>query len=82
MDRPPRYLPKPWIRGRRLHLSDVVPYLREAEGAADEVAAVLDLPPGAVRECAAYYDQHRDQVEADLREAAAQARQSIEAPPR
>ena len=56
---------EPILVGTRLLVRQVVSQLRDAEGAVDETAEYLGIPPRAARAALAYYADFADEVDAD-----------------
>lgn len=57
-----------WLRGRNMTVGQLVAWMRANELSPEEVAEDFDVPLAQVEEVLAYYETHRDLVDAELRE--------------
>lgn len=67
------------LAGTRLDVSDVIAALHDHDGSGEAAARWLDLPAWKVEECVRYYIDHRDEVDAEIREKADRAAEELEA---
>jgi uncharacterized protein (DUF433 family) len=70
---------RPIIAGTTLRVSDVVAYYLYAGHTPDELAAGFNLTLGQVHAALAYYHFHRGEVDAELRNDAENAEESLKA---
>ena len=79
LERPYQYLiarPHPWrrqlcLKGRNMTIGQLISTMQANHLTPDEAADDLDLPVEQVKEALAYYELHRDLIEAEAREEAA-----------
>lgn len=57
-----------WLRGRNMTVGQLVAWMRRNELSPEQAAEDFDLPLAQVQEALAYYEAHRDLVDAELRE--------------
>lgn len=58
---------KPRINGTRMRVQDVV-YYNQAGWSIDRIGAEFDLTPGQIHAALSYYFDHKDQIDADIRD--------------
>jgi uncharacterized protein (DUF433 family) len=69
--RPSDWRSTPWIKGTRVHVSDVIAMLAaDPELTVDEISQDLKVPAEAVSECLAYAEANKALIEAEERETA------------
>ncbi len=68
VSRPNRGLRQLWLKGRNLTVGQLVATMRANKLDPSEAAEDLDLPVAQVHEALAYYDTHREMIDAELRE--------------
>ncbi len=77
IDRPGDWRATPWIKGARLHVSDIMAMVAaEPDLAPEKLAEDLHIPMLALDEAFSYIAANRDLIEAEEREAAARIRKS------
>jgi uncharacterized protein (DUF433 family) len=64
----PAYGPRPVMAGTRLEVRHIVGLVHGFGGSEAEAAAYLEIDPAVVVEAMRYYDEHRDQIDAWIRE--------------
>jgi uncharacterized protein (DUF433 family) len=60
--------PRPVVGGTRLEVRHIVELVRELDGSETEAAAYLEVDPAVVAEAMRYYGEHREQIDAWIRE--------------
>jgi uncharacterized protein (DUF433 family) len=60
---------RPVIAGTRLEVRHIVELVHQFGGSEVEAAAYLEVDPAVVSEAMTYYDEHRDRIDAWIREA-------------
>jgi uncharacterized protein (DUF433 family) len=60
--------PRPVIAGTRLEVRHIVELVREHGGSQADAAAYLEVDPLVVAEAMRYYGEHREQIDAWIRE--------------
>ena len=66
--RPDSWRRQLWLRGRHMTVGQLIAWMRVNGFSPEEVADDFDLPLAQVQEALAYYETHRDLVDAELRE--------------
>ena len=66
--RPDAWRRQLWLRGRHMTVGQLIAWMRVNGFSPEEVADDFDLPLAQVQEAMAYYETHRDLVDAELRE--------------
>jgi uncharacterized protein (DUF433 family) len=74
IQRPEMGRSQPYLKGRNMTVGQLVVKMRANELTIEEAAADMDLPVAQVREAAAYYEAHRDQVDGEMAEEVDQLR--------
>jgi uncharacterized protein (DUF433 family) len=65
----PAYGPRPVMAGTRLEVRHIVELVHEFGESEADAAAYLGIEPAVVAEAMRYYGEHRDQIDAWIREA-------------
>lgn len=66
--RPDNWRRQLWVRGRNMSVGQLVAWMRSNGFSPQEAAEDFDLPLAPVQEALAYYETHRDLVDAESRE--------------
>lgn len=66
--RPDSWRRQLWLRGRHMTVGQLIAWMTANDLSAQEAADDFDLPLAQVEEALAYYELHRDLVDAELRE--------------
>jgi uncharacterized protein (DUF433 family) len=64
----PAYGPRPVMAGTRLEVRHIVELVHQFGGSEAEAAAYLEIDPAVVAEAMTYYSEHREQIDAWIRE--------------
>jgi uncharacterized protein (DUF433 family) len=60
--------PRPVLAGTRLEVRHIVELVHQFDGSEAEAAAYLEIDPAVVAEAMSYYGEHREQIDAWIRE--------------